>query len=160
MWEEKKMMLTFYLTSLAVAKFTHVHTTTFLYPRCLHVKGAWIKRFSQLVTFTLTEQYCSILRDLNSDWDFFYPSHRSSSSSNQLTHRCVKSNMLLVRVEVLVLLPTELTNIAPRFWRQEKTHKQTFVFIKSHAGNQTCVTTIKIQFVGLVMFKKRVVNHA
>lgn len=27
-----KFMLTFYLSSLAVAKFTHIHATTFLYP--------------------------------------------------------------------------------------------------------------------------------
>lgn len=40
---------------------------------------------------------------------------------NRLTHWCVKSYMLLVGVEILVLLPTELANIAPSFCRQENT---------------------------------------
>lgn len=40
-----------------------------------------------------------------------------------LTYWCVKSNMLLVWVEVLVLLPTELANIAPSFCRQKHTFK-------------------------------------
>lgn len=44
-----------------------------------------------------------------------------AQKTNELTHWCVKSNMFLVRVEILVLLSTEFTNIAPSFWKQENT---------------------------------------
>lgn len=36
--------------------------------------------------------------------------------------------MLLVRVEILVLLPTKLTDIAPSFCRQENTQSKLFSF--------------------------------
>lgn len=42
---------------------------------------------------------------------------------HQLTHWCVKSNVFLVWVKILILLSTELTNIAPSFCRQENTNK-------------------------------------
>lgn len=41
------MMLTFYLTSLAMTIFSHIHATTFLYPGHLHIKGTYVETNSQ-----------------------------------------------------------------------------------------------------------------
>lgn len=43
-----------------------------------------------------------------------------SGGERQLTHWCVKSNVLLIRVEIFVLLPAELTDVAPGFCGQGK----------------------------------------
>lgn len=50
---------------------------------------------------------------------------------NWLTYWSVKSNMLLVRVEILVLLPAELADVAPSFCRQEKAQSKPFCFLSA-----------------------------
>lgn len=131
------MMLTFYLTSLAVAIFRHIHATTFLYPWRLHVKGAYINVKTNIldagnyakvniyeVTFINTNNVTKIGNvNLKKMFSILMKVFRR----NWLTHWCVKSNMLLVWVEILVLLSTELANIAPSFCREKPTIK-TFVF--------------------------------
>lgn len=131
-------MLTFYFPGLAVAVFSHIQATAILHSWCLHIKGAYIERELQ-VSYSSTSKQRSKFRNclhnvlymrvqsdcltkLRVGTFFFF----LNATKTWLTHRCVKSNVLLVRVEILVLLPAELTNVAPSFCRQENTQSNLF----------------------------------
>lgn len=133
--KKTKFMLTFYLSSLAVAKFTHIHATTFLYPWCLQIKWTYMKKehlgLHSLHNFRNKIHDTVHTTRFRAVWDFILYKNKmkkwliiiinKAQKTNELTHWRVKSNMFLVRVEILVLLPTEFTNIAPSFWKQENT---------------------------------------
>lgn len=103
--------LTFDFPSLAVAILGHIYASAILHSRRLHVKGTCVK----------TKHQCDSMHSFSSDKQTF---QRLESfflrGQRWLTHRCVKSNVLLVRVEIFVLLPAELTNVAPSFCGQGK----------------------------------------
>lgn len=83
-----------------MAKFTHINAPALLDPRWLDLKRTWVKRADKMSEFNKNQTSNPTTL---------------SSSEQQLTHRCVQSDVLLVRVEVLVLLPAELTDVAPSF---------------------------------------------
>lgn len=133
-------MLTFYFPGLAVAVFSHIQATAILHSWRLQIKGACVERelqvscsstskqrskfrnclhnvlYRRVQSDCLTKLRVGTLLKLNFFIYFFF-----NATKTWLTHRCVKSNVLLVRVEILVLLPAELTNVAPSFCRQENT---------------------------------------
>lgn len=162
-------MLTFYFPGLAVAVFGHIQATAILHSWRLHIKGAYVEREIQVsssstskqrwkfrnclhnVLYTRVQSDCltklrvgTVLR-LNIFFFFFY------ATKTWLTHRCVKSNVLLVRVEIFVLLPAELTNVAPSFCRQENTRSNLFCTHQRRlmlvVKKENCVKSIRIYLV-------------
>lgn len=110
--------LTFYFPSLAVAVLGHVQANTILHSRRLNVKGACVH--TQNVKLTALHLFPSNKLEHFRGWTVFF----FQRGTSRLTHRCVKSNVLLVRVEILVLLPAELADVAPGFCGQGKQHDE------------------------------------